>query len=70
MSMDIGVNLPKMGGGAIIQLLDENGKEVYNSGFQKNDLTNAGIWHVMENFYNGSGNNYPDARRRNILFLS
>lgn len=53
--MDITINLPKTGGGAIIQLFDKEGTEIYNSGFQYNDLTDEGIWGVVSPF---SANTY------------
>lgn len=67
--MEIKAKLPKMGGGAIIQLLDKNGKETYNSGFVQNDLTDAGVMYLVRGHigdYNRT--NTPAGNSKNVLF--
>ncbi len=63
--MEIKTKLPRMGGGAIVSLLDKDGIETWNSGFVQNDLTNAGINQVL-GAYGHSRSPYQDSR--NILF--
>lgn len=40
--------------GAIVSLLDKDGNEVYNSGFQTNSLTPHGIWSIVGIFSEAS----------------
>src|SRR5699024_2603773 len=67
--MEIKTKLPRMGGGAIVSLLDKDGNEVYNSGFVQNDLTDAGIMYLVSNHIGDYNNTrIPNSNSKNVLF--